>query len=66
MEARVTYLGMRPLIFLLKRNLAFRYSAFATQNETSRNRLGRLVGIVLVSGLQGREAEEFPRIAETV
>jgi len=29
-------------------------------------RLGRLVGIVLVSGLQGREAEEFPRIAEGV
>ena len=29
-------------------------------------RLGRPVGIVLVSGLQGREAEEFPRIAETV
>src|SRR5262249_39639655 len=29
-------------------------------------RLGRPVGIVLVSGLQGREAEEFPRIAEAV
>jgi hypothetical protein len=29
-------------------------------------RLGRPVGIVLVSGLQGREAEEFPRIAEAI
>ena len=28
--------------------------------------LGRQVGIVLVSGLKGREAEEFPRIVETV
>jgi len=30
------------------------------------DRLGRQVGIVLVSGLQGREAEEFPRLAEPV
>lgn len=29
-------------------------------------RLGRPVGIVLVSGLQGQEAEEFPRIVEPV
>ena len=29
-------------------------------------RLGRPVGIVLVSGLRDREAEEFPRIAEPV
>jgi predicted nucleotidyltransferase len=28
--------------------------------------LGRQVGIVLVSGLKGREAEEFPRLVETV
>lgn len=28
--------------------------------------LGRPVGIVLRSGLKGREAEEFPRIAEPV
>ncbi len=28
--------------------------------------LGRPVGIVLKSGLKGREAEEFPRIVETV
>ena len=28
--------------------------------------LGRPVGIVLKSGLKGREAEEFPRIAEPV
>jgi predicted nucleotidyltransferase len=28
--------------------------------------LGRPVGIVLRSGLRGREAEEFPRIAEPV
>lgn len=28
--------------------------------------LGRPVGIVLSSGLKGREAEEFPRIAEPV
>ncbi len=28
--------------------------------------LGRPVGIVLVSGLKGREAEEFPRLAEPV
>jgi len=30
------------------------------------DRLGRPVGIVLVSGLQGPEAEEFPRIVEPV
>jgi predicted nucleotidyltransferase len=30
------------------------------------DRLGRPVGIVLVGGLQGREAEEFPRIAEAI
>lgn len=29
-------------------------------------KLGRPVGIVLVSGLQGREAEEFPKIVEAV
>jgi hypothetical protein len=28
--------------------------------------LGRPVGIVLVSGLKGREAEAFPRLVETV
>jgi predicted nucleotidyltransferase len=28
--------------------------------------LGRPVGIVLVSGLKGREAEEFPRLAKPV
>jgi predicted nucleotidyltransferase len=30
------------------------------------DRIGRPVGIVLVSGLGGREAEEFPRIVETI
>jgi predicted nucleotidyltransferase len=30
------------------------------------DRLGRPVGIVPISGLQGREAEEFPRIVEPV
>lgn len=30
------------------------------------DRLGRPVGIVLQSGLKGREAEEFPRLAEKV
>ncbi len=30
------------------------------------DRLGRPVGIVLESGLKGREAEEFPRLAEAV
>jgi predicted nucleotidyltransferase len=30
------------------------------------DRLGRAVGIVLVSGLRGSEAEEFPRIVEPV
>ena len=28
--------------------------------------LGRQVGIILVSGLKGREAEEFPRLVEPV
>src|SRR5262245_53989178 len=28
--------------------------------------LGRQVGIVLISGLKGREAEEFPRLVEPV
>jgi len=30
------------------------------------DRLGHPVGIVLVSGLRGREAEEFPRVAEAI
>lgn len=30
------------------------------------DRVGRPVGIVLVSGLRDREAEEFPRIVETI
>jgi predicted nucleotidyltransferase len=30
------------------------------------DRIGRPVGIVLVSGLRDREAEEFPRIAEAI
>lgn len=30
------------------------------------DRLGRAVGIVLVSGLQGSEAEEFPKIVEPI
>lgn len=30
------------------------------------DRLGRPVGIVLVSGLRDREAEEFPKIAEAI
>jgi hypothetical protein len=30
------------------------------------DRLGRPVGIVLVSGLRGREAEEFPKIAASI
>jgi len=30
------------------------------------DRLGRPVGIVLVSGLRGREAEEFPKFAEAI
>jgi hypothetical protein len=28
--------------------------------------LGRRVGIVLVSGLKGREAEDFPRLAKPI
>ena len=30
------------------------------------DRLGHPVGIVLVSGLRGHEAEEFPKIVETI
>jgi hypothetical protein len=30
------------------------------------DRLGRPVGIVLISGLGGREAEEFPKIVESI
>ncbi|CAN0493273.1 unnamed protein product [Phaeothamnion confervicola] len=30
------------------------------------DKLGRPVGIVLVSGLQGREAEEFPKVVEAL
>jgi hypothetical protein len=30
------------------------------------DRIGRPVGIVLVSGLRGREAKEFPKIAEAI
>jgi hypothetical protein len=29
-------------------------------------RIGRPVGIVLLSGLQGREAEEFPKLADAI
>jgi predicted nucleotidyltransferase len=37
----------------------------AAEDELA-ERLGRPVGIVLVSGLSGREAEEFPRVAEAI
>ena len=30
------------------------------------DRIGRPVGIVLLSGLDGREAEEFPKLAEAI
>jgi len=30
------------------------------------DRIGRPVGIVLLSGLKGREAEEFPKLAEAI
>jgi predicted nucleotidyltransferase len=30
------------------------------------DKLGRPVGIVLISGLRGREAEEFPKLAEAI
>jgi hypothetical protein len=30
------------------------------------DRIGRPVGIVLLSGLTGQEAEEFPKIAESI
>jgi predicted nucleotidyltransferase len=37
----------------------------AAENDLA-DRLGRPVGIVLVSGLRGREAEEFPKVAEAI
>jgi hypothetical protein len=35
-------------------------------SQAEGNLLGRPVGIVLVSGLKGREAEEFPRALESL
>jgi predicted nucleotidyltransferase len=54
------------LDFLAEKRPGLTYFQLGGAENDLAQKLGRPVGIVLVSGLQGREAEEFPRIAEPV
>jgi hypothetical protein len=54
------------LDFLAEKRAGLSLRKLAEAEGDLSERLGRAVGIVLVSGLRGREAEEFPRIAEPV
>ena len=54
------------LDFLAERKPGLSLLGLAEAEGELADRLGRPVGIVLVSGLRGREAEEFPRIAEAI
>lgn len=54
------------LDFLAKKRPGLTYFGLGGAENDLTQKLGRPVGIVLVSGLQGREAEEFPRIVEPV
>jgi hypothetical protein len=54
------------LDFLAEKRLGLTLLGLAGAENRLAERLGRPVGIVLVSGLQGSEAEQFPRIVEPV
>jgi hypothetical protein len=54
------------LDFLAEKRPGLTLFGLAGAENRLAERLGRPVGIVLVSGLQGREAEEFPKIVEPV
>jgi hypothetical protein len=58
--------GDEALDFLAEKKLGLSLLGLCHAEGDLAERLGRPVGIVLVSGSQGREAEEFPRIAEAV
>jgi hypothetical protein len=58
--------GDEALDFLAEKKLGLSLLGLCDAERDLAERLGRPVGIVLVSGLQGREAEKFPRIAEAV
>jgi hypothetical protein len=54
------------LDFLAEKKTGLTYFELSAAGIDLAERLGRPAGIVLVSGLRGREAEEFPRIAEAI
>jgi hypothetical protein len=58
--------GDEALDFLAERKPGLSLLGLCGSERDLAKRLGRPVGIVLVSGLQGREAEQFPRTAEAL
>jgi predicted nucleotidyltransferase len=54
------------LDFLAEKRPGLTYFGLAGAEIDLAEKLGRPVGIVLRSGLRGREAEEFPRIVEPI
>jgi len=54
------------LDFLAEKKPGLTYFELSGAETDLAERLGRPVGIVLVSGLRDREADEFPRIAEAI
>ena len=54
------------LDFLAEKRVGLSLLALAGAEVDLSERLGRPVGIVLMSGLRDREADEFPRIAEAI
>lgn len=58
--------GDDALDFLADKKRGLSLLALCEAESDLADRLGHPVGIVLVSGLRGREAEEFPKIAEAI
>lgn len=56
--------GQDALEFLAEKKPGLDLFRFAQAEVDLAELLGRPVGLVLVSGLKGREATEFPRLAE--
>ncbi len=54
------------LDFLAEKRSGLSFLGLSGAETDLSERLGRPVGIVLVSGLRDREAEEFPKIAEAI
>jgi len=58
--------GDDALDFLAEERLGLSLLSLCEAEGDLVDRIGRPVGIVLLSGLHGREAEEFPKLAETI